>query len=217
LVTVTVIDLVTFFGVASFFAWLTYGPLQRDLLEEYLGDEDAYSRARRNFYTANDYFLISFLFYSADIIGEYLLQNRQLFVIGTNPLFNDALLRFSIAILFLGGIITLVAPIWYLRSVQTGYRVLAGKLLPDFRYTLYVSFVTIVGLASTFSGVGILVAHSQWWLALILGMTGSVAPLAGMTLLLAYMFERQREKDIAGFINLLPILVYSLFWLLGYL
>lgn len=214
MVTVTVIDLITFFGVASFFAWLTYGPLQRDLLEEYAEDEDEYKRAKRNFYTANDYFLISFLFYSASIIGEYLLQNAQLFIIGTNPTYNDAFLRLFIAIFFLGGLVTLVAPIWYLRSIQTGYRALAESLLPDFQYTLYVSGVTLIGIALTISEAG---RHPEWWWLVIWVVLQVAAILAAMLMILAYMFERRGEKFIAGFVNVLPIIVYLLFWLLGYL
>ena len=217
MVTVTFIDLITFFGVASFFAWLTYGPLQRDLLGKYENSESrVFERARRNFYTVNDYFLVSFGFYSADIVGEYILQRPELYLIGPNPLYNNALLRFVIAICFGGGFVTLVAPVWYLRSVQTGNRVLSGGLLPSLSFMLYVSGVTVMGLL--FSRTGFMATNSRSeWLALIWFGIEFAALMGAMIMMVTYEHEYKRDMYIAGVVNLLPVLVYFALAFLGWL
>jgi hypothetical protein len=69
---VTFFDLVTFFGVASFFAWLAYAPLQSDQLDKFKGKNR--KRAGDNFAAINDYFLVSFLGFALAATCDYLSQ-----------------------------------------------------------------------------------------------------------------------------------------------
>jgi hypothetical protein len=210
---VTFVDVVTFFGVASLFAWLTYGPLQRDLLEDFGGINIV--RAKRNFYTVNDYFLVSFLFYSADIVGEYTLHTSRLYWIGFNPMYQMGFLRLVIMACFFGGLLTLCVPVWYLRSVQKGDRSLDQDLLPDFAFTLYVSSVTVIGLALDFEGF--MATYFRWWSPAAWALA-EVAEVVGFPLvILAYVYERRRLKFIAALLNLTPIIMYIVVWRLGYL
>lgn len=130
------LDLITFFGLASFFAWLGYVPLQKDLLDKFTGTD--HETARDNFYTINDYFLVSFLFYSAAIVSEYFLHTISI-GIDKNPLYGSSLLVFIIGTCFLGGLVTLAAPIWYIRKIGKGETDLVTVTLHKFDYSLLVS------------------------------------------------------------------------------
>jgi hypothetical protein len=131
------VDLITFFGLAAFFAWLAYAPLQRDLLTDFKGEDLV--RAKENFYTINDYFLVSFLFYSAAMVAEYFVHAPFTPIFGPNPIAHDPLLYFMIGVSFLGGLVTLAAPMWYMRAVGKGDMNLATAKLPDFGDTLVIA------------------------------------------------------------------------------
>jgi hypothetical protein len=145
-------DLVTFFGLGAFFAWLAFARLyDKELREEF---PDAVEKVRRNLYTINDYFLISFMFWATGGILDYLYHLR---IIGPlsgnwwyNPLYNDSFTYLIMGVLFLVGLVTLALPMTYIRAIGKGKNDLSKIDPPDFPHTLGVFICTSFG---TFFGV----------------------------------------------------------------
>jgi hypothetical protein len=193
------VDLITFFGLASFFAWLAYAPLQKDLLDDF--EELGFMEARENFYTINDYFLVSFLFYSAAMVAEYLIHAPSIPMLGPNPIAHDPLLYFVIIVSFLGGLVTLATPMWYMRAVGKGNMNLATAKLPDFRDTLLIAgFATasLVVSAASFAETSIMALQAFW---LLMG----VVTLVGIVLAMKF-FHSQIRQVVGALLVMIPII-----------
>jgi hypothetical protein len=151
---VAFVDLITFFGLASFFAWLAYAPLQRELLKDFEGT-DFFDKARKNFYTINDYFLVSFLLYAAAIVVDYLVHTKTIAGLWGNPVYGWSSLYFIIGTCFVAGLLSLAAPMWYMRAVGKGDMDLATDRLHGFGYTLLVAgsatFDFIISISSLYA------------------------------------------------------------------
>ena len=142
---VTFLDLITFFGLASFFGWLAYVPLHREMLEGLKLKEEEFNTLLDNLVAINDYFLVSFLFYSGAIVADYLVHADKLPLVRVNPLFGSIFLDFTIAGCFFAGLVTLGAAVLYERSVWTGVD-LTKLALPRFGYTLVVSILVTIDI-----------------------------------------------------------------------
>jgi len=98
-----------FFGFAAIFDWLTFARLNDEEIKKIKGRnpqdrEERQARARINLYALGNYFLISFLFYSIALIGDYLYwhTSHPLAVILTkNAMFSVTLASFFIATVIL--------------------------------------------------------------------------------------------------------------------
>jgi hypothetical protein len=127
-------DLVTFFGVASFFAWLTFAPLQSDQLQTF---EEEWRRARANFSTINDYFLVSFLFYALSAGCDY-LYNKAGYANYRADLYA------GIGFGFFAGITGLLWAMLYVRLIVKGEKDWDNIDPPGFLYTLFCFGITVV-------------------------------------------------------------------------
>ncbi|MGA3108773.1 MAG: hypothetical protein ABSD99_04865, partial [Candidatus Bathyarchaeia archaeon] len=116
----TFFDLITLIGVAAFFGWLAFAPLQADQLEKY----DHYNletraKARRNLNAVNDYFAISFMFFVISACSDYLVNSSANFPLGNvfrisgsaYPFYHHAQIMYLlVAFCFVAGIVMLAAP-----------------------------------------------------------------------------------------------------------
>jgi hypothetical protein len=186
---VAFLDVITFFGLASFFAWLTYAPLQRDVLDDFKQDEEHYVKARKNFYRINDHFLISLLFYSAAVISEYVLHGG----FQGNVFYASAPLRFFVGVCFLAGLVTLSLPVWYMRSIGTGHVDLVTIRIHSFSYTLAVlgfASIDLVINSSSFTEIVLsLLTRGLFWPPAALSSSMMPVTLFGAWLMLKY-FKR---------------------------
>lgn len=196
------VDLITFFGLAAFFAWLAYAPLQRDLLEDFEEKKETYDKARDNFYTINDYFLVSFLFYSTAMIAEYLVHTAFIPMFGRNPIQDYPPLYLVIGISFLGGLVTLAAPMWYMRAVGKGDMNLATAKLPDFGDTLgFSGGATLSIVISAASFVTASMVRRVFWFSMV------ILALLGVVLAMKYYHSKIRQT-VGGLLILVPMIVW---------
>lgn len=131
---VTFFDLITFFGVASFFAWLAFAPLQSDQLSKFKGKNR--KKAGDNFAAINDYFLVSFLSCALAAICDYLFHNPA-YVSYRSALYS------GIGLSFLAGIAGLLGAILYVRLIVKGEKTWYNVNPPGFFYTLLVFAWTV--------------------------------------------------------------------------
>jgi uncharacterized membrane protein YciS (DUF1049 family) len=166
---ITFFDLISFFGVASLFAWLAFAPLQREQLDSFLLPKNL-ELARRNFATLNDYFFVSFVFFSIAAVFDYLYHDT------TFPIYHQSSLLAIVGMCFFAGFVTLLTPMFYLRSMLTGnitwanvdppgwgYAVAVAALTGFFAYISFqqsFSFNTLLGLI--WFVVGFLVLYGGW-------------------------------------------------------
>jgi hypothetical protein len=138
---VSFFEVITFFGVAAFFAWLEFLTLLNDLAAQFERSEfvasSPYSawlrlfnrrQARHNLIGISDFFLVSFLFYATSCVANYFYHNR--FYVGNLlvTLFYHNYLVIGAELLFFGaGIVTFAVPIEYVRSILRGDRRLQSK------------------------------------------------------------------------------------------
>lgn len=211
-------DLITFFGLASFFAWLAYVPLQKDVLDEFRGKKDFFD-ARDNFYTINDYFLVSFLFYSAAIVFDYLIGSIPLLVgksYGPDLVLALVdLLRLLAGACFCAGVVTLALPMYYMRRVGKGDMNLATSRLHGFDYALAVfgiaTFDVVIAVSSMIAlAPALSIYYSSWlppafqWL-LFWGILSAFAVILGVVLTMNY-FLAQTGFILGWVLILAPII-----------
>jgi hypothetical protein len=166
-------DLLSFFGVVAFFAWLGYAPLQAQLLrrksqkqEKEIQDDTA----QHTLDMITDYFLVSFLSFSAGALTDYVYHHRVFIALAYDYRFAAMLVMGASFVL---GMFTLLVPMIYLRA-----RNLEDITLPPFFITFCVAFMaasatviwvldfalskTIVGMAlSLLSGILLYVGAVQ--------------------------------------------------------
>lgn len=139
---VSFFEVITFFGVAAFFAWLEFVVLLNDLASQFDHTDPAASmrsplllslarrEARRNLVGISDHFLVSFVFFATAVGANYLYHNAVW--IGPyffGSLFHSSLLYVIFVTLFPTGIITFCVPIWYIRGILRADRDLVTKPL----------------------------------------------------------------------------------------
>jgi hypothetical protein len=101
-------EVISFFGVAAFFAWLAYAPLQGQAMVNTTKDQE---KAKRNLSIITEYFLISFILFAISAISDY-VSHRPQFAFG-----QEGLLRFNAADTFALGSLALFLPILYIRVI----------------------------------------------------------------------------------------------------
>jgi hypothetical protein len=132
---ITLFDLISVFGLASFFAWLAFAPLQSDQLEKFKGKNR--KKAGRNFAAINDYFLVSFLGYALAATCDYLSQ-----------ITNVPYLGILTAVIYLGifaGVTGLLWAMMYVRLIVKAEKTWYSVNPPDFIET-YVLFGATLAL-----------------------------------------------------------------------
>jgi len=103
--------------------------------------ENERQTARRNLYVVTDYFLISFLFYVGSALSDYTLHQFTPHSWDWPALFWFLLLLTS-GTTFVFGLLTLVVPMLYLRTIGRGGKDLGDINPPTFAHTLSVASVT---------------------------------------------------------------------------
>jgi hypothetical protein len=125
-------DLVSFFGLAAFFAWLGYAPLRTQLLKEV--EPGKREKAKENLDRITDYFLIAFLSYSVAAVSDYVYHHRFFNVATPEQRF------FTMSVIgasFVLGLFNLFVPITYIRA-----RNLGNISLPPFMITFQTALLT---------------------------------------------------------------------------
>ena len=120
-------ELISFFAVASLFAWLGYAPLQRQLVKESV-DPSKEEKASKNLIRMTDYFLVSFLFYSGSAIFDYILHRLSKIDYFYAPVY------LAVGVTFLFGTALLLYPMFILRG--KGVSILGDIDPPHFMETL---------------------------------------------------------------------------------
>jgi hypothetical protein len=160
-------EVIGFFGVAAFFAWLAFAPLQsEELLKGYSGTLRV--KARENLYTINDYFLASFVSWSVAAIADYFVHTPRL------PYTQSALLYMVIGGFSLAGGIMLFVPIWYIRLIVKGARTLGDINPPDF-----VTWLAAAGLAV----INVAIFSTRWSNPYPYGGQGLVVSLSALSVI----------------------------------
>jgi len=139
-------ELISFFGVAAFFAWLGFTPLQGQQMI------DAVTRnrfkAKENLNRINDYFLVSFLFYSIAAVADYVIHFEQVSLSVKVPLY------LLVGVFFFFGIVLLGAPIWFIRRIgMSPSDYLVDIDPPPLGQTLYSSFLAACSTLAALLGV----------------------------------------------------------------
>jgi hypothetical protein len=125
-------DLISFFAVASLFAWLGYGPL---LSEE---------KASQGLGTLTDYFMFSFWFYAISAVSDYALHLPQLAEI------YRLLAGIIVASAFILGTETLLVASYYVREFgKTRFR---KTDIPPFRFVMEMTYNLTLGAISVAAG-----------------------------------------------------------------
>jgi hypothetical protein len=132
---VTFFDLVSLFGVAAFFAWLGFAPLQSQMLRSVKPEKK--EKARTNLYKIGDYFLVSFIFYSISAVSDYAFHHVSIIPTITSDQRFDLL--FLVGISFLFGVLMLFVPIAYVRRIGPDGERLGDIDPPPFYRTLLVT------------------------------------------------------------------------------
>jgi len=143
-------DLISFFAIASLFAWLVYAPLQGQLILNLDATKQNQERARQNLLTITDYFLISFSFYCIAAVADYLANILPtLYRLGFIIIVGAA---------FVFGTTTLAVPIMYIRTIGRR-RGKAGKQARDMAsitpppFTLTIEVTYIAAFQTAFSTI----------------------------------------------------------------
>jgi lysylphosphatidylglycerol synthetase-like protein (DUF2156 family) len=131
---VDLFDLVSFFGLAAFFAWLGYAPLRTQLLKEV--EPEKREKAKENLDTITDYFLIAFLSFSVAAVSDYVYHHR-FFNVATHE--QWFLTICVIGASFVLGLFNLFVPITYIRA-----RNLGNISLPPFMVTFQTALLTAI-------------------------------------------------------------------------
>jgi hypothetical protein len=181
-------DLITFFGVASFFAWLGFAPLQSDQLSRFKGINRTI--AGRKFSLLNDYFLLSFLSFAISALSDYLFHI---------PTFHSGEVLLLVGMGFFAGLVWLLTPMWYVRSVVSGVKTWATVNPPDYIYTMLICSWTSLELDLSFPRIIVGVAS---WENLIWFSAGA-GTIAGLVLLMKH-WNAPRGKGAFGFLLTLP-------------
>ncbi|MGB9022875.1 MAG: hypothetical protein WCC94_05495 [Candidatus Bathyarchaeia archaeon] len=108
-------DLISFFGVAAFFAWLGYAPLRAQLLKEV--ETQKQKQAKQTLDKITDYFFVSFLSFSVAAVSVYVEHHRLFITLAYDQRWILLFLMGSSSIL---GFFTLFVPIVYLRAKDLG-------------------------------------------------------------------------------------------------
>ena len=125
-------DLISFFGVAAFFAWLGYAPLRAQLLKEV--ETQKREKAKQNLDKITDYFFVSFLSFSVAAVSVYVDHHRLFIALAYDQRWIPLSLMGVSSIL---GLFTLFVPMIYLRAKNLG-----DINPPPFTTTFSVTFVT---------------------------------------------------------------------------
>jgi hypothetical protein len=204
-------DLVTFFGLGAFFAWLAFARLHdKELREEF---PDALEKVRRNLYTINDYFLISFMFWATGGILNFLYHTRVIGPLSSeynNPLYTESFTYMIMGVLFLVGLVTFAFPMTYIRAIGKGESDLSKIDPPDFWHTL---FVFILAAFGTFWDVlGFIDNPSVFGHTLFVVTT--LLTYYGASLALKHWRQNDKIGGLGYFLIFLPFfaVLLSLFW-----
>jgi hypothetical protein len=127
---VTFFDVISFFAVASLFAWLGYGPLLSE------------KNASKGLGTLTDYFMFSFWFYGISAVVDYAGQ----YVKGTTHSWMDIL----IAVPFILGTETLLVATYYVR--QFGKTLFKVTDMPAFSFVMEITYLQTLSVLSTIAG-----------------------------------------------------------------
>ena len=130
-------DLVAFFGIAAFFAWLGYAPLQSQRITGIA--QEKRENARQNLSKITDYFLVSFLFYSITAMCDYMMHSTVF--IGQRPY-----IFLAVGTSFLFGLLTLFVPMIYIRTIGRGGKDWGDINPPSFDHTVAVTFFAAVSI-----------------------------------------------------------------------
>lgn len=205
-------DLISFFGVAAFFAWLAYVPLQSRVLEDLPASEKAkitpekVEKTKRNFHRITDYFFLSFLSFCVAAVSDYVFHHRFLvsvayahawvpfFVLGTTSVF---------------GLSTLLVPMIYVRMVGRGGRGLGDIDLPPVMVTFYVTFLIAIG--TVLSVIDFAISQTIIGMGLSL-FAGLMCCVFGVRIM-----KDRHDRGWRGFLNIILVMspAYVMFLLAG--
>jgi len=176
----------------------------RDQLEPFLTGHLA-DTVRNNFSTLNDHFFVSFVFFSLAAGSDYFFHNPIL------PTYHNGWLKLLIGGGFFAGIVTLMTPMFCLRSVIRGRKSWANINPPTWGWVILISSITgLLTYLSFFASSTTSPSHG--YLALSWVFIGMLTMLGGYEFLV---HERNAEK-IWILLWWLPIFAIIELWVLPY-
>jgi hypothetical protein len=202
---VSLFEVITFFGVSAFFAWLGLLPLLNDLLPP--EDDLSLDRARENLIAISDYYLVSFMSFATAIVADYVFHNGIPFFF---PYFYHLpILYFVIPVVFAVGIFTLLLPVYYIRSIWKGKRTLAGMnptvvsgallTLYFMSIMLFLAWIGYINSTSSFRNI-------MWAGVGFMSVLGILLPLK-------YKVRTRFKRGIVQVLALAPVLLILLNWI----
>lgn len=204
-------DVITFIGVAAFFAWLELLPFLHDLIPRYGQSYDSFRNAKQNLVTLTDLFLASFLFNLTAVIADYFYHNSiwigryHLTSVLHAPVLQAIIVGFVIA-----GLGTLLYPVRPIRSIVTGDRTLEACSLKLFESDITKVLFTGYGLVLMFIVVWIGYIIIQYSNGLIVAVIAEILMVVGTAL-------RWKNKRFGTVLTLAPIWLWVLVFVLSHI
>ena len=198
-------DLITFFGVASFFAWLAFARLSDGDISRLVWWKQQIGRD--NLCIINDYFLVSFVFWCITAVADYAYHCPKLPIANTTILNHNLVLLVLVGIFSLFGLFTIVHPMIYIRQIGKGANDISTiKPAPvaDAIATWFLS--SICALALVF-----MAAYGDPS-AKTVEVLSSVLLAYGTYLSLVYWKEEDRLNNIGFWLMVSPIIFYFVYY-----
>jgi hypothetical protein len=144
---VSFFDIISFFAIAALFAWLGYAPLQGQAVRESNWDIEDRNKAEDSLGAITDYFMLSFCFFSVSALSDYVLRFllsdavRYASLIASGMTF---ILLLTVGTMFVIGLVCLIVPMAYVRTVGRKGRGFSDLSPPPFRLTFLILYLSSV-------------------------------------------------------------------------
>lgn len=179
---VTFAEVISFFGAASFFAWLAFIVFQDEQLTDYAQDLKKLKIARVHLFTVYDFFLMSFACYAVAFVADYLVHLTDGYLLIGFDTFHSPLLYGIIGAFCILGLLTLALPLAYIRSMSKGTTDPLNVNPPNFAHTLVrfpLGIMNLVAAMAEFNSIqnapnwlAMAVWHGFWLLMLLVAAVG---------------------------------------------
>jgi hypothetical protein len=162
---VTFIEVISFFGVSSFFAWLAFVALQNEQLERYKNAPEDLKKARTRLFTIYDFFLISFTCFVISFVADYLVHMENMAVVIYFDTYHAWQVYGIVGAFFILGLLTLALPISYIRSISSGKSDPVTVDPPSFITTFSCFLLAVMNLVTALAEYGMIGYwdDSFWW------------------------------------------------------